>query len=58
MPSSSKPSPTQDSLPTSGTTTESPESQTCTICAWLGKLQDGAQKEMLKHMGKFHPPKA
>ncbi len=56
MPSNSKPSPTQDSSPTSEDTKTLEKDRACTICKWLTKLQNGTQKEMLKHMAKFHPP--
>lgn len=54
MPSSSKPSPTEDSLPINEDTKKSEKSLTCVTCKWLSKQQDGIQKEMLKHLAKYH----
>ncbi len=57
MPSNSKPSATEDLLPTSGDTKGAEPSPECVTCKWLFKQQDGIQRETLRHLSKFHPPK-
>ena len=58
MPSNSRPSVTPDSSPTKDDISESSKAkEVCSICNWLTMLQDGTQKEMLRHLTKFHPPK-
>ncbi len=58
MSSGSKRSSTPDLSVTNEDTKTSNASDACSICHWLTKLQDGTQKEILRHLSKYHPPVA